>query len=208
MRSILIIWAWKWLGTSLLKEKHNFHNIYTVSRTISTEIPGVTHIVWDVTKDLDFSKIEKLSLDIVVYIPSLWGTSSEISCKEFDEYMDVWPRWLLNCFHTLKRWEYCNMDCLFVSIGSTASETALNLWKNPSSSIYSMSKLAQKSALIWLSHLYKQYRYLNITLGSIWVEGDTDGVWYENIYSSIKYVSSMNTWVRYTEIQLVSRLDM
>lgn len=207
MKNILVIWAWEWIWKNLIGQKNQFNNIYTFSRKNDSPYKWVKHIPWDVSGDIDFSGIDKQSLDIVVYIPSLRWTSSEMTTKEFDDYMKVWPRGLLNCFHSLKDWNYCNKDCLIVSIGSVASEMALSLWINSSSGIYSLSKLTQKSTLLQLSHIYKDCRYLNITLGSIGTEEDW-GVWYENICNTISYANEMNTWVRYTEVTLVSRLDI
>jgi len=209
MKNILIIWVWEWLWSNLIDsflEKKNYDNIYTISRKQIWRT-DVTHILGDVNQDIDLNKIAKNTIDTIIYIPSLWWTNSKMTCEEFDDYMTVWPRWLLNCFHQLRNWGYLKNNSLFVSIGSTASETSLNLWHNPSSSIYSLSKLTQKSVLLQLSHLYKDYRYLNITLGSIWTEND-GGVGYKNIYSTIDYVYSMNDGVRYTEVQLVSSLDI
>lgn len=206
--NLLIIWAWEGLGDSLLNYTETFFdNIYTVSRNKREQDSWITHIVWDVTKDIDFSFIDINSLDVVVYIPSLWWTSSEMKPDEFEDYINVWPKGLLKCFHSLKDWNYCNKDCLFVSIGSTASETALSLSNNPSSHIYSLAKLSQKSAVISLSHLYKDYRYLNITLGSIGKEED-GGVWYENICSTITHTASLNSGVKYSEVTLISSLDI
>lgn len=206
--NLLIIWAWEGLWDSLLSYTETFFDtIYTVSRNKRDQDIGITHIVWDVTKDIDFNSIDINSLDVVVYIPSLWGTHSEMTSDEFEDYMNVWPKWLLKCFHSLKDGNYCNTDCLFVSIGSTASETALSLSSNPSSHIYSLAKLSQKSTLISLSHLYKDYRYLNITLGSIGTEEDW-GVGYENICNTITHIASLNTWVRYSDVALVSSLDI
>lgn len=205
--NILIIWAWEWLWKKLSSEISTYDTIYTLSRKMWSSHEWPIHITGNVTKDLDLSVIDKKSLDVVVYIPSLWWTNSEMNTEEFDEYMRVWPRGLLNCFHSLKDGNYCNNDCLFVSIGSTASETALGLWENPSSSIYSLSKLTQKSTLLQLAHTYKEYRYLNITLGSIGTEED-GWVGYDNICNTIKYTAQLNRWVRYTEVALVSSLDM
>ena len=207
MKNILIIWAWEWIWKKLVEQKNTFDNIYTFSRKIDSLHEQAIHITWDVTKDIDFSKIDKQSLDIIVYIPSLRWTSSVMTTEEFDDYMEVWPRGLLNCFHSLRDWKYLNSNCLVVSIGSVASEMALGLWIDSSSSIYSLSKLTQKSTLLQLSYCYKDYRYLNITLGSIGTEEDW-GVGYENICSTVNYTASLNTGVRYTEVTLVSSLDM
>ena len=125
------------------------------------------------------------------------------------DYMKVGPGGFLKIFHALKDGKYLKHGALFSSIGSTASESALNCISKWGSGIYDISKLAQKSLVIQLMHCNKNYRFLNLTLGSIWDgAGDDWGVWYENIVNSISHIYNTGKNIRYSEVSLISQVDV
>lgn len=189
--------------------EESFDKAYTISRKKSNILFHTEQIIGDVTWETDFSVIEKGSIDLIIYIPSLWSSESDILEKEFEEYMTVWPQWLLRCFHLLNNWWYLKKGALFVSIGSTASESALDLHWTNGSWIYQVSKLAQKSILIQLMKNYSRYKFLNLTLGSIWDWTWWDwGVWYDNIVKTISYTYNAGNSIRYSEVSLVSEMDV
>jgi len=206
MNNILIIGAGEGMGKALTEGLSNFDQIYTISRKEDFCVDGTIHIQSDASKSIEVNTIDNDSLDLVIYIPSLWGTDSEMSETEFDDYMAVGPKGFLKSFNTLRENSKLKDNALVVSIGSTASETALQISDNPSSSIYSLAKLTQKSLVIQLMQKYKQYRFLNFTLGSI---GDDDGgVGYSNIVNTINHIYTMKNGVRYSEVTLASEVDV
>ncbi len=208
MKNLLIIWAWEWIWKRLTELKDYFDTIYTISRAKEPINNDVTHIVWDVRKEIDMWIIEQKSIDLVVYIPSLRASDSNISEQEFEDYMNVWPKGLLKIFHTLKDNNFLQSGALFTSIGSTASESALNCMNKWWSWIYDLSKLAQKSLMIQLMHCNKDYRFLNLTLWSIGNNNHDWWVGYDNIANTILHI--YNTWtdIRYSEVKLLSQLDV
>ena len=209
MKNLLIIWAWEWIGKNLISLEKDFDRVYTISRWEWIGSANIVHIKWDVTWQVDLSNIEKDSVDLVVYIPSLRSSDSDISEKEFEDYMKVGPAGLLKIFHALKDCKYLKHRALFSSIGSTASESALNCISKWGSGIYDISKLAQKSLVIQLMHCNKSYRFLNLTLGSIWDGTGNDwGVWYENIVNTISHIYNTGENIRYSEVSLISQVDV
>ncbi|MBK1790256.1 hypothetical protein [Persicirhabdus sediminis] len=143
-------------------------------------------------------------VSLVVYVPSEFGESKKLTMEEYDSFMDTGPRGMLSVFHSLIDAGCLSENALFVSVGSTASESSHKPSNN--NPVYAVAKSTQKSLVAQLAGAHKSYRFATITLGAI--QDGNKGVGYDNITRTIKFLKEMNTGVRYTEIELNSELDI
>jgi len=192
------------IGAHLFRELNECDTRIGVSRSHLNDELCTHHIRSDVS---DFSKhmgaiVGKISL--VVYVPSDFGESRKLTLKEYDSFMDTGPRGLLSVFHSLIDADCLSENALFISVGSTASESVYR--PSNSNPVYAVAKSAQKSLIAQLAGAHRSYRFATITLGGI-QDGDK-GVGYDNITRTIKFLNQMDTGVRYTEIELNSALDI
>lgn len=192
------------IGAHLFRELGDCNTRIGVSRSHSDDGLCTQHIrcgVSDFREHVDSIK-EKISL--VVYVPSEFGESKKLTLEEYDSFMDTGPRGLLSIFHSLIDAGCLSENALFISLGSTASESSHRPSNN--NPVYAVAKSAQKLLVAQLAGAHKLYRFATITLGGI-QDGDK-GVGYDNITRTIKFLNQMDTGVRYTEIELNSELDI
>lgn len=209
MKNQLILGFGDGLGLQLAEARNFiFDNTYAFSRSDRTDGGNIVNVTCDIVNGLDISMIPKKSISMLVYVASEWSLNSELTVEELDSYFNKGPRGFLNTFNSLHESKCLSEDCLVVGVGSTASEAATCFAYNSSAGMYSVSKMAQKALVIQLARKHKNYRYLNLTLGSINNYEGTEGVGYQNIVDTIHHHYTMNAGVRYSEATLVSALDM
>ena len=192
------------IGAHLFRELGDCNTKIGVSRSHSDDELCTQHIrcgVSDFNEHVDSIR-EKISL--VVYVPSKFGESKKLTLEEYDSFMDTGPRGLLSIFHSLIDAGCLSENALFISVGSTASESSHRPSNN--NPVYAVAKSAQKLLVAQLAGAHKLYRFATIILGGI-QDGDK-GVGYDNITRTIKFLNQMDTGVRYTEIELNSELDI
>ena len=202
--AILVVGYGPGIGAHLFREFSDCDTRVGVSRSHSDDGLCTQHIrceVVDFSEYLD-SIVGKISL--VVYVPSEFGESKKLTVEEYDSFMNTGPRGMLSVFQSLIDAGGLSDSALFVSIGSTASESAHRPSNN--NPVYAVAKAAQKSLIAQLAGAHKSYRFATITLGGI--QDGNEGVGYDNIARTIKFLNQMDTGVRYTEIELNSALDI
>lgn len=196
------------MGGALAEAGKNYDATYAYSRTKKKGADKVIQIQCDIANGIDVSMIPLKSVQLFVYIISKWDSQSDLTDAEFKEYFEVGPSGFLASFNSLKDAGCLADDALIVGIGSTASEGATRFAYNSSAGMYSVSKLTQKALVIQLMRKYKQYRYMNLTLGSINDWDGVPGVGYKNVINTIKHFENAERGLRYSESILVSNLDV
>ena len=200
----LVIGYGSGIGAHLFRDLDDCDTKVAVSRSHVDDGLCTQHICCGVSDFSEHVRSITGKVSLVVYVPSDFGESRKLTLEEYDSFMDTGPRGLLSTFHSLHDVGCLSESALFVSVGSTASESV----HRPSSNnpVYAVAKSTQKSLIAQLAGTYKSYRFATITLGGI-QDGDK-GVGYDNITRTIKFLNQMDKGVRYTEIELNSELDI
>lgn len=207
-KSVLIIGFGKGIGGRLVGKLDGFSQYVGVSRSANCAVEGVLHIqsrAEDLPKHVDQIK-SKVSL--VIYAASEFGESAEMLTEEYDQFMNAGPRGALAAFNALKDEGLLEEGALFIGIGSISSENVPS--REYAHQVYSIAKFTQKTIMARLAAQHPKYRFATITLGSIGEDaGNADkGIGYEHVIRTIEYLYAVSSRSNYSEVELVSALDL
>lgn len=205
-KTVLIIGAGPGLGKHLLNHLSGFDHQIALSRTDSTFNHEVQHLACDVANLAEHVSEIKTKISLVVYLPSAFGESTELTDAEYEEFMDVGPKLFLSSFNCLKESNTLEDSALFISIGSTASETASSALQASNNPMYSVAKLTQKALTARLAQAHKKFRFANITLGSI--GGEDSGIGYEHICQTVQHLYLLSDRTAFSDITLIPVSDI
>ncbi|PAS27427.1 SDR family NAD(P)-dependent oxidoreductase [Vibrio cholerae] len=201
--NIAIFGASKGLGLAIAKLfAKKGYTVFDLSRTIYS-ISNIKNVSCDV-RSLDsiensFKSIDVI-FDIIVYCPSLWGESGNLSATELERFLQTGPLGFNKVCETLLKTKKISDNAIIINISSTAV-SSVGKSNNP---CYSISKRLQDDITTIYQSLVKQsqIRFTTINLGTL---GEEKHIPVSDITSYIEWLNSLSINSFPTNITISSR---
>ncbi|MCG6235946.1 hypothetical protein [Vibrio diabolicus] len=199
---ILIVGGSKGLGRFLATNLQDTET-YTISRSKLVE-DGVASVRLDVSpeKKPDYTCFKGVEFDIIVYLASMWGESSELTTNELIEFMNVGPIGYLNLVNELNALGSLNDKCNIVSIGSTAE-----LSESSEYPAFALSKRLLKDISSQLQNVYRDYRFTHFTIGGIGL-AEEERIEYSSVLEIINTLTKLDPNTYLSNMHIKSKLGM
>lgn len=199
---ILIVGGSKGLGRFLATNLQGTET-YTISRSKLVE-DGVASVRLDVSpeKKPDYTCFKGVKFDIIVYLASMWGESSELTTNELIEFMHVGPIGYLNLVNELNALGSLNDKCNIVSIGSTAE-----LSESSEYPAFALSKRLLKDISSQLQNVYRDYRFTHFTIGGIG-HAEEERIEYSSVLEIINMLAKLDPNTYLSNMHIKSKLGM
>ena len=199
---ILIVGGSKGLGRFLATNLQG-KETYTISRSKLVE-DGVVSVRIDVSpeKKPDYTCFKGVKFDIIVYLASMWGESSELTTNELIEFMNVGPIGYLNLVNELNALGSLNDKCNIVSIGSTAE-----LSESSEYPAFALSKRLLKDISSQLQNVYRDYRFTHFTIGGIG-HAEEERIEYSSVLEIINMLTKLDPNTYLSNMHIKSKLGM
>ncbi|ARV72845.1 MULTISPECIES: hypothetical protein [Vibrio harveyi group] len=199
---ILIVGGSKGLGKYLASNIHNAE-IYMIARTEQND-ERISSFSIDVNpeKKPDYSCLKSVKFDIVVYLVSMWGESSNLTTVELADFMNVGPLGYLNLVNELHSQESLSEKCSIVSIGSTAE-----LSDSTQYPAFTLSKKLLKDVSGQLQNIHHCYRFTHFTIGGIG-QGEEERIEYFSVLEIINTLVKMDSNTYISSMLIKSKLGM
>ncbi|MCG6221175.1 hypothetical protein [Vibrio diabolicus] len=199
---ILIVGGSKGLGRFLATNLQDIET-YTISRSKLVE-DGVASVRLDVSpeKKPDYTCFKGVEFDIIVYLASMWGESSELTTNELIEFMNVGPIGYLNLVNELNALGSLNDKCNIVSIGSTAE-----LSESSEYPAFALSKRLLKDISSQLQNVYRDYRFTHFTIGGIG-HAEEERIEYSSVLEIINTLTKPDPNTYLSNMHIKSKLGM
>ncbi|MCS0431697.1 hypothetical protein [Vibrio diabolicus] len=199
---ILIVGGSKGLGRFLATNVQG-KETYTISRSKLVE-DGVASVRIDVSpeKKPDYTCFKGVKFDIIVYLASMWGESSELTTNELIEFMNVGPIGYLNLVNELNALGSLNDKCNIVSSGSTAE-----LSESSEYPAFALSKRLLKDISSQLQNVYRDYRFTHFTIGGIG-HAEEERIEYSSVLEIINMLTKLDPNTYLSNMHIKSKLGM
>lgn len=199
---ILIVGGSKGLGRFLATNLQDTET-YTISRSKLVE-DGVASVRLDVSpeKKPDYTCFKGVEFDIIVYLASMWGESSELTTNELIEFMNVGPSGYLNLVNELNALGSLNDKCNIVSISSTAE-----LSESSEYPAFALSKRLLKDISSQLQNVYRDYRFTHFTIGGIG-HAEEERIEYSSVLEIINTLTKLDPNTYLSNMHIKSKLGM
>ncbi|MBS9926135.1 hypothetical protein R7Q46_22990 [Vibrio sp. 811] len=199
---ILIVGGSKGLGRFLATNLQGTE-IYAISRSKLVD-EGVASVCIDVDpgKKPDYTCFKGVEFDIIVYLASMWGESSELTTNELIEFMNVGPIGYLNLVNELNALGSLNDKCNIVSIGSTAE-----LSESSEYPAFALSKRLLKDISSQLQNVYRDYRFTHFTIGGIG-HAEEERIEYSSVLEIINMLTKLDPNTYLSNMHIKSKLGM
>ena len=204
--NIAILGASKGLGLAIAKLfAKKGYTVFDLSRTIYSR-SNINTLSCDV-RSLDsiensFNSIDVI-FDIIVYCPSLWGESGNLSSTELENFLQTGPLGFNKVCETLLKTRKISENAIIINISSTAVRS-VEKSKNP---CYSISKRIQDDIASFYQSLVKQtkIRFTTINLGTL---GEEKHIPFSDVISYIEWLNSLSINSFPTNITISSRDEL
>ncbi|WP_440905576.1 hypothetical protein ACMZOO_04420 [Catenovulum sp. SX2] len=200
--NLLIVGMGQGLGRKLVELKNDYDHVIGISRSrIDVTDDKLIQLHCDI-KNLDTAEVAKLpgDIELVIYLVSEWGESSQMLVEEFDKFTNSGPRALLNLFHLLKAQNKLKAGAVIVSVGSIASQ--FDHYSKRSHPMYASAKLLQKTIMSKLAATNPDYRFAVLTLGSLQHLG------YASVVDAVRSIKSLAATSQFIELELLPANDI